>query len=123
MTGIPKFGKNWLDNFIPDEDLQNTFLTSEVVRNVIMLQCVYLTSVYGEILRAYKSGAHKDTEALQTPIGGPTAPHSHRSNKVTINIEDQKNTTGTNSPVFKVGIIGCGQVGTMILTKLLEIQG
>jgi hypothetical protein len=21
MTGIPKFGKNWLDNFIPDEDL------------------------------------------------------------------------------------------------------
>jgi hypothetical protein len=37
MTGIPKFGKSWLDNFIPDEDLQNTFLTSEVVRNVIML--------------------------------------------------------------------------------------
>jgi hypothetical protein len=37
MTGIPKFGKNWLDNFIPDEDMQNTFLTSEVVRNVIML--------------------------------------------------------------------------------------
>jgi len=21
MTGIPKFGKNWLDNFIPDEEL------------------------------------------------------------------------------------------------------
>jgi hypothetical protein len=56
MTGIPKFGKNWLDNFIPDEELQNTFLTSEVVRNVLMLQCVYLASVYSEILRSYRSG-------------------------------------------------------------------
>lgn len=37
MGGIPKFGKSWLENFIPDEELQNTFLTSEVVRNVIML--------------------------------------------------------------------------------------
>lgn len=55
MTGIPKFGKNWLDNFIPDEDLQNTFLTSEVVRNVIMLQSVYLTSVYSEILQQYRN--------------------------------------------------------------------
>lgn len=25
-------------------------------------------------------------------------------------------------PPFKIGIIGCGHVGTMILTKLLEIQ-
>jgi pyrroline-5-carboxylate reductase len=24
-------------------------------------------------------------------------------------------------PPFKIGIIGCGHVGTMILTKLLEI--
>lgn len=90
MTGIPKFGKNWLDNFIPDEELQNTFLTSEVVRNVVMLQCVYLTSVYGEILRAYKSGNHKTCESgLQSPPTIPVSlPESHRSNKVTINIED-----------------------------------
>ena len=87
MTGIPKFGKNWLDNFIPDEELQNTFLTSEVVRNVIMLQCVYLTSVYGEILKAYKSGTHKtlDSSLYSPPV---SLPESHRSNKVTINIED-----------------------------------
>jgi hypothetical protein len=37
MSGIPKFGKNWLDNFIPDEEMQSTFMTSEVVRNVVML--------------------------------------------------------------------------------------
>ena len=37
MSGIPKFGKNWLDNFIPDEEMQNTFMTSEIVRNVLML--------------------------------------------------------------------------------------
>jgi len=46
MSGIPKFGKNWLDNFIPDDEMQNVFLTSEVVRNVLMLQCVYYASVY-----------------------------------------------------------------------------
>ena len=37
MSGMPKFDKQWLDNFISDIDLQNTFLTCEVVRNVIML--------------------------------------------------------------------------------------
>lgn len=67
MTGIPKFGKNWLDNFIPDEDLQNTFLTSEVVRNVIMLQCVYYTSVYSDIVRAYRTGQLQPTPSAKSP--------------------------------------------------------
>ena len=63
---------------------------------------------------------------IQSPLSFPMSlPESHRSNKVTINIEDQK--IGSVAPntiqVFKVGIIGCGQLGTMILTKLLEIQG
>jgi hypothetical protein len=63
MSGIPKFGKSWLENFIPDEELQNTFLTSEVVRNVIMLQCVYLTSVYGEVLRSLRTGSYREEGA------------------------------------------------------------
>ena len=45
-----KFGKQWLDNFIEDPDLQNTFITSEVVRNVLMLQCVFYASVYNDLL-------------------------------------------------------------------------
>jgi len=49
MSGIPKFGKNWLDNFIPDEEMQNTFMTSEIVRNVLMLQCVFFCSVFNEL--------------------------------------------------------------------------
>lgn len=44
-------------------------------------------------------------------------PETNRSHKVSINIDE-----GKVNPVFKVGLIGCGQVGTMILTKLLEIQ-
>ena len=28
----------------------------------------------------------------------------------------------TDVPPYKIGIIGCGQVGTMILTKLIEIS-
>ena len=50
MSGIPKFGKNWLDNFIPDEEMQNTFMTSEIVRNVIMLQSIFYASVYNELV-------------------------------------------------------------------------
>ena len=30
--------------------------------------------------------------------------------------------SGLDIPSFKVGIIGCGQVGTVILTKLLEVR-
>ena len=111
MSGIPKFGKSWLENFIPDEELQNTFLTSEVVRNVLMLQCVYLTSVYGELLRSFRTGAYRE-EGAQLHINMPESTRSKA-----INFEDAK------QPAFKVGLIGCGQVGTMILTKLLEIQG
>lgn len=60
MSGIPKFGKNWLDNFIPDEELQNTFMTSEVVRNVIMLQCMYFASIYNELfLYKHTFATHK----------------------------------------------------------------
>jgi hypothetical protein len=29
---------------------------------------------------------------------------------------------GQELPDFKVGILGCGQVGTVLLTKLLEVK-
>ena len=51
MSGITSFGQNWLDNFIPNEEMQNVFMTSEVIRNVLMLQCTYLASVYHELSR------------------------------------------------------------------------
>lgn len=50
MSGMPKFGKQWLDNFISDIDLQNTFLTSEVVRNIVMLQCIFYASVFNDLI-------------------------------------------------------------------------
>ena len=62
MSGIPKFGKNWLDNFIPDEEMQNTFMTSEIVRNVLLLQCVYFASVFNELV------LYKHTFVNQTPL-------------------------------------------------------
>jgi hypothetical protein len=79
-----------------------------------MLQCVYLTSIYGEVLRSFRTGSYRE-EGAQLQIN---MPESYRTNKVSINFDEGKN----GNPVFKVGLIGCGQVGTMILTKLLEIQ-
>jgi hypothetical protein len=49
-TGMPKFSKQWLDNFITDPDLQQTFITSEVVRNALMLQCIFMASVYNDLI-------------------------------------------------------------------------
>lgn len=50
MSGMPKFGKQWLDNFIADSELQNTFLSSEVVRNLIMLQCIFYASIFNDLI-------------------------------------------------------------------------
>lgn len=103
MSGIPKFGKNWLDNFIPDEEMQNVFLTSEVVRNVIMLQCVYYVSVYSDLVK------HK--QMFGATMQNKSIMESEKMQQVSV-IGEQGS--------FKVGIIGCGQLGTMILTKLIE---
>ena len=50
MSGMPKFGKQWLDNFIADAELQNTFISSEVVRNLIMLQCIFYASIFNDLI-------------------------------------------------------------------------
>lgn len=88
--GIPKFGKNWLDNFIPDEEMQNTFMTSEIVRNVIMLQCMYFASIYNELF-LYKHTFNKDS------------PEEPKGNQVSVS--DLPN---SEAPKFRLGIIGCG---------------
>jgi len=69
MSGIPKFGKNWLDNFIPDEEMQNTFMTSEIVRNVLMLQCVYFASVFNELV-LYKRTFENNRNIAQVDESG-----------------------------------------------------
>lgn len=64
-----------------------------MARNAIMLQCMYLASIYNDLL-LYKHNSEgagqpdKEIEAI----------------------------------TYTVGIIGCGQIGTMLLTKLLEAQ-
>lgn len=90
-----------------------------------MLQCVYYASIYSEILKTYRTGMiktplfTKQQQSSDTQL--PAAMNnidSHRS-KVTINIGATADLEYKHP--FKVGIIGCGQVGTMILTKLIEI--
>lgn len=58
-----------------------------------MLQCVYMASVLNDLLE------YKSRLANQLDDGA-----------------------SNQSFTFTVGIIGCGQVGTMILTKLLEAR-
>eukprot|EP00347_Sterkiella_histriomuscorum_P012858 403366953 len=127
MSGIPRFGKNWLDNFIPDDDMQNIFLTSEVVRNVLMLQCVYYASVYGELLR-YKQSFNVGN-AASTGLNNLNSMAKSLENSQALNSERKVlqqdmlvSSQASEIQPLKIGIIGCGQLGTMILTKLLETQ-
>jgi hypothetical protein len=32
------------DSFSPDEEMQNTFMTSEIARNVLKLQCIFCSA-------------------------------------------------------------------------------
>jgi len=84
--------------------MQQLYVTSEVVRNIIMLQCLYLAKVYRDLLNYKLSYAkNRDKEA------GVKSQLSQVDEETEDIVE------------FKIGIIGWGQVGTMILTKLLEV--
>ena len=122
MSGIPKFGKNWLDNFIPDEEMQNTFMTSEVVRNVVMLQCVYYASVYNDLVLYKHSFINNRFTAEEQQSMQPGGEHNSAQSVKQGNVSMRDLPSGFEIPRFKVGIIGCGQVGTVILTKLLEVR-
>jgi len=93
LSGIPKFGKNWLDNFIPSEELQDTFMASEVVRNVLMLQCMFIASVYKDLLRYRQKFVSVD---------GGESERTGPKHDITVMSKEQA------PKPFKMGIIGCG---------------
>ena len=100
MSGIPKFGKNWLDNFIPDEQMQSIFMTSEVVRNVAMLQCVYYASLYNDLWLYKHSFVNRGESQLEEVAAERLAKGGNVSMRDLQGAEDV--------PPFRVGIIGCG---------------
>ena len=90
-------------------------MTSEVVRNVVMLQCVYYASVFNDLV-LYKHSLfyhQKHAEDIATE-------NQQSDRKGNLSMRDLP--AGMELPPFKVGIIGCGQVGTVVLTKLLEVR-
>jgi hypothetical protein len=82
-------------------------MTSEIVRNVLMLECVYFASIYNELF------LYKHTFANQKPN------ENARDQNNAVSMADLQT---SETPTFKLGIIGCGQVGTSFLTKLLEAK-
>lgn len=97
--------------------MQNTFLTSEVVRNVLMLQCIFFASVFNDLI------LYKHAFLLQKERKRETNPARHTDDKSSSMLKrDSVQLNGDVAP-FKIGIIGCGHLGTMILTKMLEISG
>lgn len=82
-------------------------MTSEVVRNVIMLQCMFIASI------GYELFLYKHTYNVQKPTGD----QQHMPSQISMS-----DLQIGHLPKFKLGIIGCGQVGTSFLTKLLEVR-
>lgn len=122
---MPKFGKQWLDNFIADSELQNTFLQSEVVRNLIMLQCIFYASIFNDLIIYKQAFLIQKEQSARESRGGRDDEESkgdedrQSANQLISNSVELLN----EMPPFKIGIIGCGHLGTMVLTKLLEISG
>lgn len=115
MSGMPKYGKQWLNNFITDPELQNTFITSEVVRNMVMLQCLFYASVCNDLM------LYKHAFLYQNGTADEAKSTSSRGFKSRNSMLEEAGVAAEDVPPFKIGIIGCGQVGTMVLTKLIEV--
>ena len=92
-----------------------------------MLQCVFYASVYNDLL-LYKhafllqkdSSRKHDISTIsesKTPADDTSNPNKSMSQVMSQSLDLM------GDRQFKVGLIGCGHVGTMILTKLLEVSG
>ena len=77
-----------------------------------MLQCIFIASVYNDLV-LYKQAFLLQKDNKQDGKGSELGDAFRR---------DSVQLMGEMAP-FKIGIIGCGHLGTMILTKLLEISG
>jgi len=77
-----------------------------------MLQCIFIASVYNDLVlykQAFLLQKDNKRDGKSSELGDALR-------------HDSVQLMGEMVP-FKVGIIGCGHLGTMILTKLLEISG
>lgn len=98
-----------------------------------MLQAIYLSFMYKELWKykfqmnraqAPAGGMSEMSIGLQSEKGGatPNQKSMRESAPSPAPGADPSQSMISDQGVLKIGIIGCGQVGTMILTKLLEIQ-
>lgn len=90
----------------------------------MMLQCVFYASVYNDLL-LYKHAflLQKEGSQMKDNSGDVTPNSSNINGKSVSQVMSQSLDLMGDLPPFKVGLIGCGNVGTMIITKLLEISG
>ena len=73
--------RGWINTFFPDKNIQKVYLASQIVREIIVKECIYHLLIYADLYL-------KTQETLEG---------------------------------LKVGIIGLGQIGTMILNLILQI--
>lgn len=52
FSSLQSIGTSWLNKFLPDIKMQQAYVTSAVVKNVIMLQCVYIARIFKDLNRA-----------------------------------------------------------------------
>ena len=100
-----------------------------------MLECVFFASVFNDLIlykqafllqksqNTHQDDVNNEEESKKASLNAASPQLSAGRNQSSSRIVQNSVELLNDMPPFKIGIIGCGHLGTMILTKLLEISG
>lgn len=116
---------DWLNFLFTNPDLKTMYLHQDHIREILIYEALYylniFSNIYNERIREKpvdrKSGTTlpliRDTKIINTT--------SIKQNTVVTNTFDNS-TINFSQTVIKIGIIGCGNVGSELLKKLVDIK-
>ena len=79
-----------------------------------MLQCIYYAALFNDLWLYKHSFVNRNQDQLEELAAERLAKGG------AVSLRDLQG--ADDLPPFRIGIIGCGQIGTCILTKLLEVK-
>ena len=118
---------DWLNNLFTDPQIKSIFLQQSHVRTLLIYQSLYYLATYYTLY----SERLKEKPTCKATTQSTSPPQKHKqqqpfnpNNNNNNNNELAYNTVTSsfNSPTIKVGVIGCGNIGSALLKELIDIK-